>query len=73
MLDPSWDYLDDEVYYSDLLRKRFPDEDESLDENRRIDFLCLGYGQTLNVVELKRPGSKGGERSYASLKTMWTS
>jgi len=54
ILDPSWIEVYDEVYYSDLLRKNFPDD--RLDEpNRRIDFVCIGVGDTVHVVELKRP------------------
>ena len=54
LLDPTWNYLDDEVRYSDLLKKKYPDSKEP-PENRRIDFLCLGYGKVLNVIEIKRP------------------
>lgn len=56
LLDPTWDYLDDEITYRELLLKNFPESEEIPEENRRIDFLCLGYGNTLNVIELKRPG-----------------
>lgn len=54
ILDPSWIEVYDEVYYSDLLRQNFPDD--KLDEpDRRIDFVCMGVGDTVHVVELKRP------------------
>jgi hypothetical protein len=57
ILDPTWTKADDEVYYSKLLKEQFPDD--KLDESdRRIDFICLGAGDTVHVVELKRPGRK---------------
>lgn len=54
LLDPTWNYIDDETRYSELLKKEFPDQTAPL-EDRRIDFLCLGYGNVLNVIEIKRP------------------
>lgn len=57
LLDPTWNYIDDEVSYRRLLLRKFVEPKEPPEENRRIDFLCLGHGQTLNVIELKRPGS----------------
>jgi len=63
VLDPRWNLIDDEVTFSELLRKRFPDGDEP-EEDRRIDFLCVREGAILVVVEIKRPGVK------ASLKQL---
>lgn len=57
LLDPTWNYIDDETRYSDLLKKEFSDQGEPPDD-RRIDFLCLGYGNVLNVIEIKRPTLK---------------
>jgi len=55
ILDPSWTIAYDEVRFSQLLRDNFSDQE--LDANdRRIDFVCLGAGDTIHVVELKRPG-----------------
>lgn len=57
LLDPSWTQWNDEVYFSQLLREHFPDD--TLDEpDRRIDFVCIGAGDTVHVVELKRPSHK---------------
>ena len=54
MLDPTWTKWQDEVHYSELLKERFPDK--KLDEaNRRIDFLAISIGDTVHVIELKRP------------------
>ncbi|WP_269149277.1 hypothetical protein [Helicobacter apodemus] len=41
--------MDDEVSYSDLLLKEFPEQENMLEENRRIDFLCKGFGQELYI------------------------
>ena len=57
ILDPSWIEVYDEVYYSKLLRENFPD-DHLEGPNRRIDFVCMGVGDTVHVVELKRPSHK---------------
>lgn len=54
ILDPSWLEVYDEVHYSELLREHFPDE-KLEGSNRRIDFVCMGVGDTVHVVELKRP------------------
>lgn len=57
LLDPTWTQWNDEAHFSQLLRQNFPDEE--LDEpNRRIDFVCIGAGDTVHVVELKRPAYK---------------
>lgn len=54
MLDPTWTQWQNEVYYSEMLKEQFPDK--KLDESdRRIDFLAIGIGDTVHVVELKRP------------------
>jgi len=66
ILDPTWTIVEDESYYSKLLRKKFPEE--SLDEpNRRIDFVCLGAGDTIYIVELKRPGHNLGVKDLDQL------
>ncbi|MCC4211370.1 ATP-binding protein [Leeuwenhoekiella parthenopeia] len=54
ILDPRMMEFKDEVTYSDLLKTKF--EEVELDEkDRRIDFLCLKFGQGKFIVELKRP------------------
>lgn len=60
VLDPRWTDYQDEVYYADLLRKKFPDI-EKPEENRRIDFMAIGFGDTVHVIELKRPGTHIGK------------
>lgn len=55
ILDPAWTKWQDEVRCSELLRREYPDD--KLDEaDRRIDFISIGVGDTIHIVELKRPG-----------------
>jgi len=68
LLDPRWDYLHDEVSYRRILLEEFPEAEDVPEENRRIDFLCLGYGNVLNVIELKRPESTIGKRELRQLE-----
>lgn len=55
LLDPRIMEFEDEVYYSNLLQEKYPDNDEELDSNRRIDFLCTSLAQNFFVIELKKP------------------
>lgn len=67
LMDPRWDYLDDEIYFSRLLKDRWPNEE--LDEdNRRIDFICLGDSGTLRIIELKRPSVEIGRKQLRQLE-----
>ena len=50
--------VDDEVWFSELLRKEFPEPEDLPDGDRRIDFLCVREGTLLVVVEIKRPSVK---------------
>jgi len=68
LLDPTWDYLDDEVDFRRKLIKQFPESKAIPEKNRRIDFLCLGYGRVLNVIELKRPESTIGRDELEQLE-----
>lgn len=67
ILDPSWTIASEEAYYSKLLRDQFPDEQLN-EKNRRIDFVCLGAGDTLHIVELKRPKYKIDVEALAQLE-----
>ena len=55
VLDPHWTLVDDEVWYTDLLKNEFPEGYDEPEVNRRIDFLCVSEGTNLIVVEIKRP------------------
>ena len=68
LLDPTWDYMDDEVDYSNKLSKMFPESEDVPEVNRRIDFLCLGHGRSLNVIEIKRPESPIGVKEMRQLQ-----
>lgn len=57
LLDPRLTIEKDECRYSDLLKEKYPDS-KLPEENRRLDFLCTGMGDTLYVVELKRPSCR---------------
>ena len=50
------------------IAEKFPESVSIPEDDRRIDFLCLGYGSTLNVVELKRPGSTIGRKELEQLE-----
>lgn len=67
VLDPRWTDLQDEVTYTRLLRERFPDNDLP-EENRRIDFICTGFNDTIHVVELKRPFHRIGKKDLDQLR-----
>ena len=58
VIDPRWTLVGDEVWYTELLRNQFPESDDVPEENKRIDFLCVGEGTNLVIVEIKRPESK---------------
>ena len=66
VLEPTWTQWQDEVHYSDLLRERFPDA-RLTEPNRRIDFLAIGVGDTVHVVELKRPGYRVKSKDLVQL------
>ena len=61
VIDPHWTLIDDEAHYSQLLRDHFPESDTVPESNRRIDFLCVGVGNDLYVVEIKRPSLRASK------------
>ncbi len=66
MLDPTWTKWRHEVHYSEILRHNFPEK--RLNEgNRRLDFIAVGTGDTIHVVELKRPGYAITEKDMIQL------
>ena len=54
LIEPTWTHWTDEVTYSKLLRKKFPNKKLTI-QNKRIDFMSITSGNTLNVIEIKRP------------------
>ncbi|MHA2283951.1 MAG: hypothetical protein ACXAC5_24190 [Promethearchaeota archaeon] len=57
LLDPRIMNFKDEVTYSQLLREKFIETDE-IEKDRRLDFLCVDFANTLFIIELKRPHHK---------------
>lgn len=67
ILDPRIVEFKDEVRYSEILKENFPND--KLEENdKRIDFLCHSTGETLYVIEIKRPKVKVGKKQLDQLK-----
>jgi hypothetical protein len=58
LLDPRIIEFKDEVYYSQLLKEKYPDSDEKMESDRRIDFLCVGLASNFFIIELKKPAHK---------------
>ncbi|MFC1899554.1 ATP-binding protein [Chloroflexota bacterium] len=58
LLDPRIMEFQDEVYYSKLLEEKYPDSDEELESDRRIDFVCMTIANSFFIIELKRPWHK---------------
>ena len=57
LLDPKMEKFEREVTYTNLLKRNFPD-DQEVESNRRIDFLCTKNSGVVHVIELKRPNIK---------------
>ena len=68
VIDPRWTLVDDEVTYSNLLRKRFPEPPDLPENERRIDFLCVREGTNLVVVEIKRPGLRASVKELSQIE-----
>lgn len=68
VLDPRWNLIADEKKYSQLLIKEFPEDAETLEEDKRIDFLCVRESNELIVVEIKRPSSKASLKQLAQIE-----
>ena len=54
LIEPTWTHWDDEVYFSNLLKKKYPNA-KLKGSNKRIDFISISTGNILNVIEIKRP------------------
>ena len=57
LLDPKMEKFEREVTFTDILKRTFSD-DQELESNRRIDFLCTKSSGVVHVIELKRPNIK---------------
>jgi hypothetical protein len=59
ILDPRITSFEREKTFSKILKENFPAERLDIDQkNRRIDFLCNTIGDSLFIIELKRPDIK---------------
>jgi RecB family endonuclease NucS len=68
VLDPRWTLIADEKTYSQSLREEYPADVSTLEEDRRIDFLCVKEGNNLVVVEIKRPKSKASKKELTQIE-----
>lgn len=68
ILEPRISSFEDEKTYKQILLNNFP-EDTSLDvKDRRIDFLCKSFGDTLYVLEIKRSQKIVGKEELLQLQ-----
>lgn len=68
VIDPRWTMVDDEVWFSKLLREEFPEPPNLPEGDRRIDFLCVREGTNIVVVEIKRPGHKASTKQLNQIE-----
>jgi hypothetical protein len=68
VIDPRWTMVDDEVSFSKLLRRKYPEPPELPEGDRRIDFLCVRESANLVVVEIKRPGHKASTKDLNQIE-----
>jgi len=68
VIDPRWTLVDDEVRYSDVLRREFAEPPDKPESDRRIDFLCVHEGTNLVVVEIKRPQQKASVKELSQIE-----
>lgn len=66
ILDPTWTDWHHELSYSKMLSEKYPEE-QLKEKDRRIDFVATAVGNTLHVVELKRPEHKV---TYADMRQL---
>jgi hypothetical protein len=68
VLDPRWTLVADEQTFSKLLQEEFPEEAATLEDDRRIDFLCVRESTSLIVVEIKRPKSRASIKELTQVE-----
>ena len=67
VLNPKWTIVEEEETYSQLLRDYFK-ENDTPEENRRLDFLCFSSWGEFIVIELKRPEVAIGKKELDQLR-----
>jgi len=68
VLEPRWDYVDDEPEYREEIDNHFPPEIVHNDSSDRVKIFCLGYGENLNIVEILRPNDTIERRHLENLE-----
>ncbi|MDH5019017.1 ATP-binding protein [Halobacterium rubrum] len=68
VMEPRWDYVDDEPKYSDEIKEQFPAENVHDNPDTRLKILCLGYGENLNIVEIMSPSDTIERRHLSNLE-----
>jgi len=68
ILEPRISSFDEEVTYKNFLVKEFDDSSEPA-EDRRIDFLCKGSGNTIYIIEIKRAQKIIGLKELNQIKS----
>lgn len=68
ILEPRLSSFDEEVTYRNFLKEAFDDSSEPEDD-RRIDFLCKGSGDTLYIIEIKRSKKIIGLKELDQIKS----
>lgn len=51
LIDPRWDYLDEELSIRTEINKNF----ENTDAKERVGFICLGDADTVRLVDVRKP------------------
>jgi len=68
VLEPRWNYVDNEPEYTDQLQEKYPAEELHNDPENRLELLCLGYGESLNIVEILKPDGEITRRNLENLE-----
>lgn len=68
ILEPRLSSFDEEVTYKNFLKEEFDDSNE-LEDDRRIDFLCKGSGDTIYIIEIKRAQKIIGLKELDQIKS----
>ena len=68
VLEPRWDYVDNEPEFSGQLQESYPPGEIHEDSEDRLEILCLGYGETLNIIEILKPPTKITRRNLENLE-----
>lgn len=65
LIDPQWDYLDDEPEVRETLNQNFADVDKIAN---RVGFVALGDSESVKAIDIRRPGSEIDETELGQLK-----